>query len=154
MNWLERIFIFTIVVVLGGITACMQNDVLEESANEQLIVEESHDPDYYIENFTAVGMDTNGVRQYVLEAARMVHFPDDDTSLLDSPHVIQYVPDRAPTHTYSETGWVSANGEEVRLSGNVRVIRGRDSSGSGGVTTTDRLNIVLKEPVSLAPGED
>jgi len=78
----------------------------------------------------------------------MVHFPDDDTSLLDKPHVIQYELGKAPTHIYSETGWVSANGDEVKLTGNVRVIRGRDNTGSGGVTTTDTLNIVLKEPVS------
>ena len=148
MNWPERIIIFTIVIVLGGITAWMQMSFLEESTNEELVLAESHDPDYYIENFTAVGMDINGERQYVLEAERMVHFPDDDTSLLDKPHVIQYEPGRAPTHIYSETGWVSANGDEVILTGNVRVIRGRDSTGSGGVTTTEKLKVVLKEPLS------
>jgi lipopolysaccharide export system protein LptC len=148
MNWLERIIIFTIVIVLGGITAWMQMSFLEESTNAELILAESHDPDYYIENFTAVGMDINGERQYVLEAERMVHFPDDDTSLLDKPHVIQYETGRAPTHIYSETGWVSANGDEVILTGNVRVIRGRDSTGSGGVTTTEKLKVVLKEPLS------
>ena len=148
MNWLERIIIFTIVIVLGGITAWMQMSFLEESTNEELVLAESNDPDYYIENFTAVGMDINGERQYVLEAERMVHFPDDDTSLLDKPHVIQYETGRAPTHIYSETGWVSANGDEVILTGNVRVIRGRDSTGSGGVTTTEKLKVVLKEPLS------
>ena len=148
MNWFERILIFSTVIILGGITAWMQSDLLEESTNEQQIITDNHDPDYYIENFTAVGMDTDGNRQYVLEAERMVHFPDDDTSLLDKPHVIQYEPERAPTHIYSETGWISADGDEVILTGNVRVIRGRDSSGSGGVTTTDKLKIVLKEPFS------
>ncbi len=148
MNWLERIVIFSVVIALVGITAWMQSDLLGEPASGEQIITENHDPDYYIENFTAVGMDTDGNRQYMLEAERMVHFPDDDTSLLDKPHIIQYEPDRAPTHIYSETGWISANGDEVKLTGNVRVIRGRDSTGSGGVTTTDTLNIVLKEPVS------
>jgi lipopolysaccharide export system protein LptC len=148
MNWLERIAIFSIVIVLGGITAWMQADLLAESENDVQVIAENHDPDYYIENFTAVGMDTEGNRQYVLEAERMVHFPVDDTALLDKPHVIQYEAERAPTHIYSETGWISANGDEVILTGNVRVIRGRDSTGSGGVTTTDKLNVVLKEPLS------
>jgi lipopolysaccharide export system protein LptC len=148
MNWLERLAIFSVVIALVGFTAWMQSDLLEEPANDMEASAESHDPDYYIENFTAVGMDTAGNRQYMLEAARMVHFPDDDTSLLDKPHVIQYEPGRAPTHIYSETGWVSANGDEVKMTGNVRVIRGRDETGSGGVTTTDTLNIVLKEPIS------
>lgn len=148
MNWLERFAIFSIVIVLGGITVWMQADLLAESDNEEQVISENHDPDYYIENFTAVGMDTEGNRQYVLEAERMVHFPDDDTALLDKPHVIQYATDRAPTHIYSETGWISANGDEVILTGNVRVIRGRDSTGNGGVTTTDKLIVVLKEPLS------
>ena len=148
MNWFERIIIFSLVIVLGGITAWMQMSFLDESADEELVLAESHDPDYYIEDFTAVGMDINGARQYVLEAERMVHFPDDDTALLDKPHVIQYEPDRAPTHIYSETGWISADGDKVILTGNVRVIRGRDGTGSGGVTTTEKLNIVLKEPIS------
>jgi lipopolysaccharide export system protein LptC len=148
MNWFERILIFSTIIVLGGITAWMQSDLLDESTNEQQLITDNHDPDYYIENFTAVGMDIDGNRQYVLEAERMVHFPDDDTSLLDKPHVIQYESERSPTHIYSETGWISANGDEVILTGNVRVIRGRDSTGSGGVTTTDKLNIVLKEPIS------
>lgn len=148
MNWFERIIIFSLVIVLGGITAWMQMSFLDESADEELVLTESHDPDYYIEDFTAVGMDINGARQYVLEAERMVHFPDDDTALLDKPHVIQYEPDRAPTHIYSETGWISADGDKVILTGNVRVIRGRDGTGSGGVTTTEKLNIVLKEPIS------
>ncbi|NOY17102.1 MAG: LPS export ABC transporter periplasmic protein LptC [Gammaproteobacteria bacterium] len=148
MSWLERIIIFSVVIALVGFTVWMQSDLLEEPVNEEQIITESHDPDYYIENFTAIGMDTDGNRQYLLEAERMVHFPDDDTSLLDKPHVIQYGSGRTPTHIYSETGWVSANGDEVKLTGNVRVIRGRDGTGSGGVTTTDTLNIVLKEPIS------
>ena len=147
MNWLERIAIFLIVATLMVVTMWMQSDLIVES-DEQQPVSESNDPDYYIENFTAVGMDIDGNREYVLEAARMVHYPIDDTSLLDKPHVIQYVPDRAPTHIYAETGWISADGNEVIMTGNVRIIRGRDSSGAGGVTTTDRLRIMLKEPVS------
>ena len=70
MNWFERIIIFSLVIVLGGITAWMQMSFLDESADEERVLTESHDPDYYIEDFTAVGMDINGARQYVLEAER------------------------------------------------------------------------------------
>jgi lipopolysaccharide export system protein LptC len=148
MNWIERTIIFTIVIVLAGITAWMQSDLLEEDVEQDEITAERHDPDYYIENFIAYGMDVDGQRRYRLEADRLVHFPHDDTSLLDNPHVIQYVPDRAPVHTYAESGWVSPNGEEVILTGSVRVIRGRDSTGSGGVSRSDRMRVILKEPIS------
>jgi lipopolysaccharide export system protein LptC len=151
MNWIERSVILAIVVVLVALTAWMQSDLIAEPEDE-LTFEQRHDPDYYIENFIAVGMDIDGNRKYVLEAARLVHYPDDDTALLDKPHIIQHTPDRAPTHVYAETGWVSPDGDEVIMTGNVRVIRGKDASGSGGVTTTERLRIVLKEPISKHKG--
>ena len=88
------------------------------------------------------------LQNFIINNLQVKNFPDDDTALLDKPHVIQYEVERAPTHIYSETGWISANGDEVILTGNVRVIRGRDSTGSGGVTTTEKLNVVLKEPLS------
>ena len=72
MNWIERTIIFTIVIILGGVTAWMQSGLLEESEIDGQEQAKRHDPDYYIENFTAVGMDTEGRRQYVLEAERMV----------------------------------------------------------------------------------
>lgn len=151
MNWLERTIIFSIVIVLAALTAWMQSDLIAEP-EEQLSIEQRHDPDYYIENFTAVGMDIDGTKKYVLEAARMVHYPDDDTSLLDKPHIIQHSPNEAPTHIYAETGWVAPDGDEVIMTGNVRVIRGKDATGSGGVTTTERLRIVLEEPISQNKG--
>jgi len=147
VNWFERSVILTIVVVLAALTAWMQSDLIAEP-EEELSIEQRHDPDYYIENFTAVGMDIDGTRKYVLEAARMVHFPDDDTSLLDKPHIIKLAPNEAPTHIYAETGWVAPDGDEVIMTGNVRVIRGKDETGSGGVTTTEKLRIVLEEPIS------
>jgi len=102
-----------------------------------------HDPDYYVENFTAVGMDKEGRRSYVLEAERMVHYPDDGTALLDFPHVVQYEPNMAPRHTYAESGWVSSDGNEVLLTGKVRVIQGRGGQGTGGIMTTEKLRILL-----------
>jgi hypothetical protein len=46
MNWFERIIIFSIVIVLGGITAWMQTGLHDESASEEMVITENHDPDY------------------------------------------------------------------------------------------------------------
>lgn len=113
---------------------------------------DKNEPDYYMENFTAIGMDETGKRRYVLEAERMVHYPDDDTALLDNPHVIQYFDDGPPRHTYSDSAWVSSGGDEVLLTGNVRVIQSHEAGedNTGGVTTTDKMRIRLKEKLSSA----
>jgi LPS export ABC transporter protein LptC len=75
----------------------------------------------------------------------MVHFPDDDTALLDKPHIIQYKDNVAPRHSYSDSGWVAPGGNEVLLTGSVRVIVGHEQNDSGGIMTTESLKIKLKE---------
>jgi len=65
---------------LGGIylqTAMIDDPVELQDFNNR------HDPDYYIENFIATGLDENGQRRFVIKADRMAHFPDDDTALFD-----------------------------------------------------------------------
>lgn len=103
----------------------------------------THDPDYYVENFTATGMDPDGIK-YVLEAERLVHYPDDGSSLLDNPHVIQYESEQAPRHIYAESGWLSGDGKDILLTENVRVIQGKGDINAGGITTTRKLKLRLK----------
>jgi len=142
---IEQVLLIAIVALLGSLTLWLQYG-LEDKAEPAVPAHERHDPDFYIENFTATGMDDNGVRHYTLEAERMIHYPDDNTSLLDKPHLIQYEAGREPTHAYAESGWVSPDGDEVLLTGNVRVIRGKDASGSGAaVMTSNKLKVRLKK---------
>lgn len=51
--------------------------------NERRTGEQSHDPDLIIENFSARKLSTDGNVQYAVNAARMTHFPDDDSSQLE-----------------------------------------------------------------------
>lgn len=149
MKFLEKIVYITVFACLGLLSVWLQFGILEQQTVQKFDGDERHDPDYYMENFTAVGMDEEGRRKYVLEAERMVHYPDDDTALLDNPHIIQYKPGVAPRHSYSESGWMGSDGNEVLLTGNVRVIQGKAPEGSdaqnsgGGVLTTDKLRVLL-----------
>lgn len=43
-----------------------------------------HDPDLVVENFTAKALGPTGEVQYTVKAAKMAHFPDDDSSLLET----------------------------------------------------------------------
>lgn len=142
MNWSERLLLGGVLTLLVGLSVWLQFGFLE---GEPPAPGEAsrNDPDYYIENFTAVGMDEEGKRRYVLEAERLVHYPDDNTSLLDYPHIIQYEPGQMPRHTYADSGWMSGDGNEVLLTGNVRVLQGGGEGGPGGVQTSDRMRILL-----------
>jgi lipopolysaccharide export system protein LptC len=86
---LEKVLVIGVLACLGLLSVWLQFGIIEDQPIS-FDSEQRHDPDYYIENFTAVGMDEQGQRRYVLEAERMVHYPDDDTALLDNPHVVEY----------------------------------------------------------------
>jgi lipopolysaccharide export system protein LptC len=141
--WLQRLLVIAVLGVLGLLTLWMQFGIIEQKGAQVLRARERHDPDYYIEKFNAVGLDANGNRQYTLEATRAVHYPDDGTSLLDNPHLVEFLPGEAPRHTYAESGWVSADGNEVLLTGKVRVVQGAAGKSAGSTMRTEKLKVQL-----------
>lgn len=142
MKQVESLMYITILglVGLGGIY--LQTAMIDDPVELQDF-DNRHDPDYYIENFIATGLDKNGERKFVIKADRMAHFPDDDTALFDQPHVVQYEKGFAPQHTYADSGWMSSSGDEILMTGNVKVVSERDSRGPGGTHRTNRLRILL-----------
>ena len=145
MRIFEKTAIIIAFIIMVGLSIWLQLGLLEDPKPQPVPGDSRHDPDYYVENFTATGVDETGENRYVLEAERMIHFPDDDTALLDKPHIIQYKDGIAPRHSYSDSGWVASGGDEVLLTGNVRVIEGHATNDAGGVMTTEKLKIKLKD---------
>ena len=142
MKQIESLLYISILGMVGLLGIWLQNELIEEEP-EETNYNQRHDPDYYIENFTATGLDENGQRRFVIEAERMAHFPDDDTALLDYPHVIEYEIGFAPRHTYSDSGWMNSTGDEILLTGNVRIVVEPDSRGPGGTMKAKRMKILL-----------
>ena len=102
-----------------------------------------HEPDYHADNFTSTMMNTQGKPKYVLRGRKIVHFPDDDTSLLELPQLTQYTPGAAAIHTTADRGKIYNQGKDLLMLGNVRVTRGKDLSGPGGEISTQELHVVL-----------
>lgn len=151
MKQFESLLYIAILGMVGLFGIFLQNAMIEDQPEPQNF-DQRHDPDYYIENFTATGMDKNGQRRFVIEAERMAHFPDDDSALLDNPHVIEYEIGFAPRHTYADQGWMSGTGDEILLTGNVRIVIEADSRGPGGTQKSRRLRILLDKTKKAALG--
>lgn len=80
-----------------------------------------HDPDYIVEQFTVRRFDVNGILQHTLNAVKMEHYPDDDTSLVTAPHLIYHrLP---PTEVFAQRALIGKDAKEVDLVDDVRVIR-------------------------------
>jgi lipopolysaccharide export system protein LptC len=82
-----------------------------------------HDPDYTMNQFYTTQTDTTGKTRYVLAATEMVHYPDDDSTVLQRPRFTQYTLDKPYTQVEGLRGYVSSNGEEIELVDNVKVVR-------------------------------
>jgi lipopolysaccharide export system protein LptC len=103
-----------------------------------------HEPDYTIDNFVVTVLSEQGQTRYILRAARLEHYPDDGSSELDQPYLIEYgEPGSAPQHTRADHGRMPKNRASIDLSGNVRSARGRDPKGAGGEIRAQRMHIQL-----------
>lgn len=80
-------------------------------------------PDYTVDEFTATTMDATGVPDRRLTALELRHYPDDQGMELERPVLTVFNPAAPPWIIRSETGWVSADGDEVVLRGQVLVDR-------------------------------
>lgn len=82
-----------------------------------------HDPDFIIENFSAQRMNPTGSVRYAIEGSRMSHFPDDNSTQLETPRFVHFDPKTAPVHVRAREAFVSANGEVVDFFGDVNIVR-------------------------------
>jgi lipopolysaccharide export system protein LptC len=82
-----------------------------------------HDPDFYIEGFSAVKMNPDGTRRYSLAAKRMVHYPDDNSTQLELPRLVYFDYERSPVTIRSETAEVEHGGDDVYFRDDVQIIR-------------------------------
>jgi len=146
MKQLESKLYIAILGLLGLFSIWLQTSIHEEEQVEVNYLNR-HDPDYYIENFTATGMNEQGQRVYVLEAERMAHFPDDDSALLDNPHLIEFEKNTAPRHTYADSGWLSGGGDELLMKDNVKIIQEAGFGSPGGTLKTKKMKIKLDKHI-------
>lgn len=100
-----------------------------------------HDPDYIMSNFVTTQTDVNGDLHYKLAAVEMRHFPDDDTTELQRPRYTQFAVGKPYTEVQGLRGFVSSDGEEVRLVDNVKVTRQAFADKGEMTVETDYLNI-------------
>jgi lipopolysaccharide export system protein LptC len=104
-----------------------------------------HEPDYYIDNMVRRTLGSEGQVANVLRAQRLVHFPDDDSTELASPHLEIYNGAVEPWHVVAERGWVSSGNEVVLLHGPVEIWRQNKAGERVYQVLTSELRVLPKE---------
>ena len=116
-----------------------------------------HEPDYVVDKFVLKRLGNTGESRYVLSSARMVHFPDDDSSHLESPRLVQgqgvgmqagaggragtSTGSGAETHVSARRGVVSADGREVKLYGDVELLKTGTATPDAAGARTDEVRV-------------
>ena len=149
-RWLEYLTLIAVIGVLAGLSLWLQYGLLDSGNLTQLSEPDAHTPDYTVENFTAKGTTDEGLPAWVLKGDRLVHYPDDDSALIDNPDLIEYEQGEKIRHTKADTGELSEDGEVIVLTGNVIITTQSIKDDKRASTMkTNRLKIRLEKSGTL-----
>ena len=105
---------------------------------------------YVLHDFELVALDDAGVESFTLRAPTMSQTPGQRSMDMASPVFLLPDSDRRYWTVAAKQGWIGPEGEELRLSGDVRV------DGPPGdrkvVMETEQLNVFPERDTAIAPG--
>ena len=101
-----------------------------------------HDPDFIAEDFGITKMDVTGKPEYILSAERMQHYPDDESTSVVAPRLVQRHDNANPVVIRADRGLIAKNGEEASFYGSVVVVREAGRGQSELRVQTEYLQVV------------
>ena len=134
-----RVFPLALMLSLAALTFYLERTVRDEETAPK---PRRHDPDYIVSNFTTTTYNREGQSLSVLSAEKMVHYPDDDSTELVSPRLLQSKPEQPRITVTAERGSLSGDGEEVFLYDNVVLVREAEGGQPAARMTTSFLHVL------------
>ena len=101
-----------------------------------------------MERFSAVKLGLDGQVLYTLAARKMVHYPDDDSALLESLQLEAFEPRQPKMTITADQGRLEQRADRVHIEGNVVVLREADAKNEAARLTTDRLLVLPDEGIA------
>ena len=129
-----------VLMLLVGLTLWLNNLVQAPVARADGSLR--HDPDLIVENFSARKLGEGGAVQYTLAARKMVHYPDDDSALLESVTLESFEPRQPRMTITADHGRLEQGGDRVWIEGNVVVTREGDARIQPATLRTDKLLVL------------
>ena len=101
-----------------------------------------HDPDFIVENFSAMTLNELGTPRFIVAAKKMVHYPDDSTTIMQAPRLTSLSPGSPTLYATASTGSISGKGDEIFLHDDVTITRAASATQSEMVFTTTYLHVI------------
>lgn len=143
--------VFPVLLMLGLAAATLWLERLVQLPPPNTRDAKRHDPDFVVERFTITRMDKSGAPESTLSAARMVHFPDDESTDLTEPRFRQTRPGEPPIEVVAKRGTVTKDGDEVHLMDDVVVTRAGVDERPPLIVETRYLKIRPDDEVASTP---
>lgn len=112
-----------------------------------------HDPDLMVEKFNARKLGEDGRVIYTLAAKKMVHYPDDDSALLESLTLESFEPRQPRMTITADNGRLEQGGDRVLIEGNVVVVREADAKNGALRLTTEKLLVLPEAGIARTASE-
>jgi lipopolysaccharide export system protein LptC len=135
-----RLFPLALMLSLALLTLWLDHQVRVEGGPHPS--NRRHDPDYLVSNFTTTTFSHDGHAETVLSAAELQHYPDDDSTELTSPRVMQAKPEQPRFTVRADRGKISREGDEIFLYDNVVLVREADGLRPEARMTTSFLHLL------------
>ncbi len=143
---LSTLFPLFLLFLLAALTYWLDRAVQSPDAPRTTMMR--HDPDYTADKLLATRMDVSGRVRDTLQAARMVHYPDDDSTELERPRFVSFERE-APFSINSNNALVSSNGGNLYFRGAVRATRAPYADNSELVVTTEYLHVMPDDNIAI-----
>jgi lipopolysaccharide export system protein LptC len=159
-HWGNALFPLSLLLVLMLLTFWLRYATELDEPNRD--GKHRHDPDYILADIVLRKLDPDGQLKYTLYAAEVRHYPDDDTTELESPNLIQHKneDDNPPVTVSADRGHLSNDNERVDLYDNVRIYQPPSGKDEELIATMDQLTAFpddetafTKSPVLITRGK-
>ncbi|MDR0769810.1 MAG: LPS export ABC transporter periplasmic protein LptC [Burkholderiales bacterium] len=122
VSWLPLLFLAALAALTYWLNAQIQTPGGGRDATLR------HTPDLFIKNFHATQFSADGAPQQQLSAVRAEHFPDDESVVLEQPHIVLQTPGQPHFTLTASTAQLSGNRQDLHLRGNVVAVRDAPSA--------------------------
>lgn len=120
-RWSGQLFPLLVLGLLAALSFWLEQAVnLPEARHDG---KQRHDPDSFVENFTVRRFSVDGLLQYRLVGPSLKHFADDDSTLIEQPHLTYYRPGAPDMTLAGNHGFATSKGTTVYFWDNVVATR-------------------------------
>jgi lipopolysaccharide export system protein LptC len=133
-----------VLVLLAGLSGWLGSTVEKKTAagSSKTV---SHDADLFFEGSVITTMGPDGKPKNKLVSEKVTHYPDDDTTEIIKPNITLYKGEQSPWHVTANRGWVSPDGDNILLRGDVVIDRPDARKGQAMRLVTSEIRIRPKD---------